>query len=92
MLSDQSSHQTCQGLCGPSGADAEGWSSKGGEQLVPWPYAGPQPHPVKAQWGDKGVGCGSVQLPKMVVEKRDLEGTPPQGPPSLVMCPKGQGY
>ena len=29
-------------LCGPSGVDAEGLSSKEDEQLLPWPYAGSQ--------------------------------------------------
>ncbi|CAL8295381.1 unnamed protein product [Boreogadus saida] len=64
--------------------DAEGWSSKEDEQLLPWPYTGSKPPPVKAQWGGKGAGCCSV----MVVERRGLEGPPQQGPPSLVTCPK----
>ena len=85
MLSDQSSHQTCQELCGPSGVDAEGWSSKEDEQLLPWPYARSQPPPLKAQQGGKEAGCCSV----MVVERRGLEGPPQQGPLSLVTCPKG---
>ncbi|CAL8350029.1 unnamed protein product [Boreogadus saida] len=84
MLSDQSSHQTCQELCGPSGVDAEGWSSKEDEQLLPWPYARSQPPPAKAQRVGKEAGCCSV----MVVERRGLEGPPQQGLPSLVTCPK----